>query len=585
MNSMAIGSPKRRDPVGFLKVFYLGCFLVLAFNLFRMQILKHDYYLGLSEKNRLRVIYLEGPRGKILDRNGTPLAQNRLSFNCAVYPSEAKPALRESAKILSEILAIPSDEIESNYRRKKPGIFHTVLLAEDLSVSQAVAIEERLDSLPGFMIQTKPQREYSLGSAAAHAIGFIGPMNEEEEEALEAYGYRSADWIGRDGIEKSYESYLHGTSGGFQVEVNSRGRMIRPLGIKEPKAGRDIQLTLDARLQSHAQELLKSQRGAIIVMELEEGGILSVNSSPSFDSNWFTSASGRKKVGTYLVDSQSPMMDRGIHGRYPPGSIFKIVTALAALKSKKMTPETSMNCLGLLSVGGTTFHCWKEGGHGPQDLTQALAHSCNVFFYRSGLLAGIEGLADMARTMAMDQLTGVDLPGEIKGVMPSREWKKKRSKEGWFDGDTANVSIGQGSVQLTPIRALAMIAVLATDGQLLRPHLIDRIDGKKAALRYAKNTMINHADLVAVRAGIDAVVNSESGTGRLSRPKTVRAAGKTGTAQSGQDKTHAWFIGYAPEAKPKVAVVVFLEYGGRGGVAAASLAKSVFDKLAETGYL
>lgn len=585
MSGLAFASPKRRDPVGFLIVFYLACFLVLAFNLFRMQILKHDYYLGLSERNRLRVIYLEGPRGRIQDRHGISLAQNRLSYHCAVYPAEAKAGMRRSAAVVSEILGVSPEEIETNYRRKKPGIFNTVLLAEDLSPAQAMAIEERLDSLPGFMIQTKPQREYPLGPAAAHAIGFIGPMNEEEEEALESYGYRSADWIGRDGIEKHYESYLRGFSGGFQIEVNNRGRMIRPLGIKEPKAGRDIRLTLDARLQEHAQELLKGQRGSIIVMELEEGGILSMNSSPSFDSNLFASSSGRKKVGRTLVDAESPMMNRGIHGRYPPGSIFKVVTALAALRSKKMTPSTSVNCLGLVSIGGTIFHCWKEAGHGPQDLTRALAHSCNVFFYRAGIQAGIEGLVETARLLAMDELTGVDLPGETKGLLPTKEWKKKRMREGWFDGDTANLSIGQGRLQLTPIRALTMIAALATDGQLLKPHLIDRIDGKKAALKYAKNTTISRTDLAAVRSGTDAVVNSESGTGRLSRPRIVRAGGKTGTAQSGQDKTHAWYVGYAPEAKPKVAVVVFLERGGRGGVAAAALAKSIFDKLAETGYL
>lgn len=585
MSGSAFVSPKRQDPVGFLTLFYLGCFLALAFNLFRMQILRHDYYLGLSERNRLRVIYMEGPRGRILDRRGAPLAQNRLSFNCAVYPAEAKATLSQSARALSEILAVSPEEIESNYRRKKPGIFNTVLLAEDLSAPEAMAIEEKLDSLPGFMIQTKPQREYPLGPAAAHAIGFIGPMNEEEEEALEDYGYRSADWIGRDGIEKSYESYLRGASGGFQIEVNSRGKMIRPLGIKEPKAGRDIQLTLDAALQSHAQELLKGQPGSIIVMELEEGGILSMNSFPSFDTNLFASSSGRKNVGRILTDDRSPMMNRGIHGRYPPGSIFKVVTALAALESKKWTPSTSVNCLGLVSIGGTVFHCWKEAGHGSEDLTQALAHSCNVFFYRAGMQAGIEGLVEMARALSMDELSGVDLPGEIKGVLPAKEWKKKKMSERWFDGDTANFSIGQGRLQLTPIRALTMIATLATDGQLLKPHLIDKIDGKKAALKYAKNTMLSRANLAAVRAGTDAVVNSESGTGRLSRPKTVRVGGKTGTAQSGQDKTHAWFVGYAPETKPKVAVVVFLDHGGRGGVEAATLARSLFDKLAEAGYL
>ena len=577
---------KGADPIGRLSVIFFVSFLSLILSLFRMQVLRHDYYLGLSERNRLRVIYLEGPRGRILDRQGVELAVNRLSFNCAVYPSEAKSTLHKSAQILSSLLKQGTpEEIEAAYRRKKPGIFNTVLLAEDISAAQAMAIEERLDSLPGFMIQTRPQREYPLGESAAHLVGFIGPINDEEEESLEPYGYRSADWLGRDGVEKSYESYVRGHSGGFQIEINSRGKMIRPLGIKEPKDGRDLTLTLDAQLQNSFQNLLKGQRGAILVMELKEGGMLAMNSSPSFDPNLFASSPGRKQVGHYLVDSQSPMMNRGLHGRYPPGSIFKVVTALAALESGKMTPSTSVNCSGALVLGRTIFHCWKETGHGPQVLTEAFAHSCNVFFYRAGMSAGIDFLMERAGKLGLGQLTGIDLPGESKGLVPSKEWKRKNFKQAWYNGETANFSIGQGYLQVTPLQALVMIAAIATDGQRLRPHVVDKIGGFKVAEKHATALGIAAGDLSAVKAGMDAVVNSETGTGRLARPSKVRAAGKTGTAQSGQDRTHAWFVGYAPSDQPKVAVVVFLENGGRGGVAAASMAKVIFDRLDEKSYL
>lgn len=576
---------KAADSVARLSLIFSGLFLIVLLNLFIMQALKYNYYLGLSEKNRLRVIYLEGPRGRILDRNGVPLAENRLSFNCAVYPAEAKRTFSESVKILSGILGESPEEIEALYRRKKPGIFNTVLLAEDLSPPEAMAIEERLDVLPGFMVQTRPQRQYPLGEAAAHAVGFTGPMTEEEEEALENYGYRRADWIGRDGIEKSYESYLRGFSGGLQVEVNNRGRLIRPLGVQEPKVGRDVGLTIDARLQRVCQNLLKDQRGAILVMELQEGGILALNSSPTFDTNLFASSSGRKKVGRILIDSRAPMMNRAIQGRYPPGSIFKVITALAALDTQKMTAATQVECRGSLRVGKTTFPCWKESGHGPQALTEALAHSCNVFFYQSALLAGIDALAEKARAFTVDQLTGVDLPAEIKGFVPGKAWKRKQWNKPWYDGDTANVAIGQGDLQLTPIRALVMIAVIATEGEILKPHLVDKINGAKTAFRSAKHLASDPENVRAVRKGTNAVVNLESGTGRLARPARVRAAGKTGTAQSGQDKTHAWFVGYAPAEDPKVALTVFLEHGGRGGVAAAGVAKSVFDQLSEMGYL
>lgn len=582
----SISRPRRpAEAINTLSVLFFGLFLVVLGNLFRMQVLRHDYYLGLSEKNRLRVIYLEGPRGRILDRRGEPLAENRLSFNCAVYPMEAKKTLTQSLRIVSGILETSVEEMEAAYKKKKAGIFNTVLLAEDLKSQQAIAIEERLDSLPGFMIQTRPQREYPLKEAAAHVIGFTGAMTEEEEETLEDYGYRRADWIGRDGIEKSYESYLRGFSGGLQVEVNSRGRLIRPLGVQEPKVGRDVELTLDARLQKTCQDLLKDQRGAVVVMELKEGGILALNSSPAFDPNLFASSAGRRKVGKYLIDSKAPMMDRAIQGRYPPGSIFKLITALAALETRKMTAATEVTCPGFLMVGKMSFPCWKEDGHGPQALTDALAHSCNVFFYKAGLLAGIDGIAEKARAFAIDQLTGIDLPGETKGFMPTKSWKRKTVGTPWYDGDTANVAIGQGDVQMTPVRALVMIAAVATDGELLKPHLVRKIDGEAIAFKSARQLSVSPGHVTAVRRGAEAVMNSAGGTGRLAGPSGAKAGGKTGTAQSGQDKTHAWFVGYAPEESPRVALVVFLEHGGRGGVAAASVAKPIWDRLAELGYL
>jgi penicillin-binding protein 2 len=562
---------------------FLG-FVLLAVNLARMQLWKGDYYRLLSERNRVRVIYLEGPRGKILDRNNEILASNRLSFNCSVISREAKAHMAQSCQVVGPILGIPARELEARFRKKKPGMFQTVLLAEDIGASEAMAIEEKLDLLPGFMIETRPLRQYPLGESAAHLTGFIGPMTEGEVDVLEFYGYRPVDWLGKDGVEKTYEAYLRGRSGGVQMEVDSRGRFVRALGFKEPKEGKDIQLTVDSRLQTFVQNLLESRKGAVLVMELDNGGLLSVNSSPSFDPNLFASTQGRKKVGKYLHHPQSPMVDRGIRGQYPPGSIFKIVTALAALGRHKIDGQTSVDCPGHSMIGGKTFRCWKEAGHGSQRLTQALAHSCNVYFYSVGLLTGMEALFETALEFGFSRLVGIDLPGERPGFVPSRDWKRKALGQGWYDGETANLSIGQGYLEVTPLQALVMISAVATQGQLLKPHVIDKIEGVKAAQKHTRAMDVSALNWKLVSEGLDQVINSPTGTGRLSVVEGLKIAGKTGTAQSGQNKTHAWFVGFAPKEKPTVALVVFLEHGGRGGVNAAALAGKIFGWLKGAGY-
>jgi len=563
----------------------LGGFLVILANLINMQVIGGDYYRTLSEKNRIRVIYLEGPRGKILDRHGQLLASSRLSFNCSVSPREAKSRIRPSCEMLAGILGVDSADLEKSYEKKKPGFFNTVLLAEDIKVSQAIAIEEKLDLLPGFFIETSPQREYPLRGAAAHLVGYLGPMTESEIDALELYGYRQTDWLGREGIEKSYESYLRGQSGGLQIEVDNRGRLIRALGVKEPKEGKDLELTIDAVLQSCVQRLLQDQKGAVLVMELKEGGILSVNSSPSFDPNFFASVNGRKKVGKYLHDRSGPMVNRGIRGQFPPGSIFKMITALAALENHKIFKETVFHCPGFMMIGGNRFRCWSDAGHGTQSLSEAFAHSCDVFFYNTGLLAGVDAIREKCLAFGLSKPTGIDLPSEKKGLVPSKRWKLLTHQRAWHEGDTANLAIGQGYLEITPIQALVMIGAMATQGHLFRPHVVDKIDGMKITEGNATPVWIRPENWNLVKNGLDQVVNSPTGTGRLARVPGLRIAGKTGSAESGQKKTHAWFVGFAPLEHPKIAVVVFLEQGGHGGISAARMASSIFAWLKEAAYL
>lgn len=567
-------------------MFSLFLFSLLVISLLHMQVFQGDHYRNLSEKNRIRLIYLEGPRGKILDRFGRPIVTNRLSFNCTAFLRESKSKISRSFKSLSGILNEDVESLQERYQKKKAGMYSSVLLAEDIKPEQAIAIEEQLNLMPGLMIETRPLRQYPLGQAAAHITGYIGPQTVEEGQELEITGYRPSDWIGRDGLEKSYESYLRGRSGGLQMEVNNRGQFLKVLGVREPKEGRDIQLTLDAELQEFTQKQLQSQRGAVIVMELGGGGILAMNSSPSYDPNLFASTRGRKEVAKFLVNPDSPMFNRGIQGQYPPGSIFKIITGLAALELHKISESTVFRCPGFYALGRKIFRCWNEQGHGDQKLSDAYAHSCDVYFYTTGLAAGVDAIWRKAVEFGFSTPTGVDLPHEKSGLVPSRPWKQKKVHASWYDGDTLNFSIGQGYLQVTPIQALQMIATVATDGQCLRPHLVDKIDGLPVAERHASSVEISPECLKAVKAGLDEVINSDTGTGRLARIPGVRIAGKTGSAETGKDKnTHAWFVCYAPVESPKVALVVFLEYGGHGGVEAATLAHGLLQKLKDKNYL
>lgn len=562
-------------------------FLVILGNLFRMQVLERGYFKSLSEKNRIRVIYLEAPRGQILDRQGRMLAKSRLAFDCMMIPREMKSSLWETCQKLSPILGKTPEELAENFEKQQSryGSYAPSALLEDIGLEKASVIEERTGTMPGIFIQTRAQREYPYRDAAAHLIGFTGPMDEEEADNLEAYGYDRRDWVGQNGIEKQYEGYLHGRSGGLQIETDNRGRFVKTLGVSKPKPGKDVQLTVDAELQVFVEQRLESQTGAVVVMDLKEGEVLAVNSSPSFNPELFTSFKGRKSVGAYLKSRGSPMLNRAIQGQYPAGSIFKVVTALAALEDGAFHPTTSVDCAGFLLLGNHRFGCWKEDGHGTQTLVRALANSCNVYFYTAGVRAGVDAISKKATELGLAKPTGIDLPGEKGGFVPSREWKKKERRESWFEGETVNLSIGQGYLEITPVQALVMMSAVATGGRILKPFVVHKIGERTWTHRLGKSVGIHAVYTAAVKEGLDQVVNSDTGTGQRARVEGLRVAGKTGTAQSGQDKTHAWFSGFAPLGSPKIGVVVFLERGGHGGVSAASIAGDIFRYLKEKQYL
>jgi len=564
-------------------IIFVSLLFVVA-GLFYVQVVKGPYYQRLSSQNRIRLLTIEGPRGRIFDRNGELLVDNRISFDVAVIPQELKDKERVFKKI-GGILNIARRDIKKALKDNYVTPFQPTKIAFDIGKENAIKIEqERLD-LPGVIIETRPQRHYLNKEVGSHIVGYLGQINSSELTRLKSYGYAMNDLIGRAGIEKSYDNYLRGRHGGMQIEVNNRGYQAGILGIKEPVKGKDIYLTVDIRLQRFVEKIFELARGAACVMDPRDGRILCLVSSPAFDPNVFISGKNPAELGRLLSSDRYPMLNRLIQCEYPPGSVFKIVTASAALDKKKITPDTLLNCDGSYSLGRKSFKCWKKKGHGQQAIREAIKNSCNVFFYQIGRMAGADNIALFAQRYGFGCPTGIDLPDEKNGLVPNKRWKLLKRREPWYEGETLNYAIGQGFLLVTPMQILRMVSAVANGGYLVRPYIVKRIEDVDISEIEKRPIDVSDATLDVVRQGLIKVVNGENGTGRKAAVEGLTIAGKTGTAQTSTDKTHAWFTGFAPAGDPKAAVVVFLEYGGKGGLGASRTAGRIFQKLRELGYL
>jgi penicillin-binding protein 2 len=387
-------------------------------------------------------------------------------------------------------------------------------------------------------------------------------------------------------VERYYEAALKGVDGGTQVEVDSRGRQTRLLGLKEPGNGADLYLTIDASLQTASDRLLGDRKGAVVVMDPRTGEVLALASHPAFDPNIFvrpdTSAERLALIGDRIG---RPLSNKALAGLYPPGSVFKIVVASAALEAQKINRNTTVTCGGQYRLGRTTFDCWKEGGHGPQDVVTGLKNSCNVFFYNTGRILGVDDIETYAKLFGFGRATGIDLPDEVDGIVPGKAWKWASRKEGWFEGETINYAIGQGYLAVTPIQVLEMAAVMANNGSLVRPYLAKRLGSKELHGAKVKSAGLKASTVKTVRDGLYEVVSGEGGTGKRAKIDGVAVAGKTGTAQTPYGRTHAWFCGFAPFDDPKVCLVVLIEHGGKGGVEPAEIARGIFEEAKRKGYL
>ncbi|MBF0122084.1 MAG: penicillin-binding protein 2 [Candidatus Omnitrophica bacterium] len=581
--------------INIIRVLIIAVFLLILMNLFYLQVIRGRYFYRLSHNNSIRVIPFEGERGKILDRNGKVLAESEKAYHAVIIPQDMGKR-RDVFGFLSGCLGEPSEEIERRYRRNKLTPFSPVSVAEGITRQQAIKIEENSFRFPGLMVIERYRRKYSLAKAGAHALGYVGKVDPARMREIASYGYSAEDVIGYSGIEQGYDDVLRAATGGREIEVNSRGQQTRLLQIRESTKGRDVMLTLDAFIQRVAQDALGGARGSVVILDPDTGEILAMASSPSFDPNAFTHREERNRVAEYLEDSASPLLNRAITGSFPPGSVFKIPVAIAGLEEKKITPFTSFNCPGYFELGDRIFkspHVW-----GIQDLTQAMGHSANEYFFHVGLLLGPEMIERYARLMGLGQRTGIDLPYEAKGRIPSRVDHLR-----WFKGDTVNMSIGQGNVLTTPLQLARMIAVFANGGYLVTPRIVKNVDGAELCVGADTDRLLNGresrvmcgASKVRIMFREDtwkilqkvlyAPVRMETGTAHILDLPGLDTFGKTGTAQAGAGKMdHAWFVGVTASSKRRIAYSFFFENGGSSANACAAM-KEILLRLQEKGVL
>lgn len=549
-----------------------------------MQCVQGERYMDLSKKNSIRLVPLVAPRGNIYDRNGNLLVGSRVAFDCAVILQEFK-AIDKKLKELSPILQVPPDSLKKNIKENAIAPFIPVILKKDIGKETAIAISERSIDFPGLIIHTYPLRYYPYGNVGSHLTGYLGKISGEELDALRDYGYSVRDYIGRGGLELYYDDYLKGEDGGIQTEVDSRGRELRVLGMREPEQGKDITVTIDIELERYLDSLLGEDNGVIIVMDSETGEILGLVSKPDFDPNIFVSSVDPTLIKNLLRRRDYPLLDRAVSGIYPLGSVFKIVTASAGLEQKKISVNEYLDCKGSYNIGDKQFGCWRSSGHGLQTIREGIKNSCNVFFYQVGRRVGAEELAKYALRYGFGKPTEVDLPYEKKGVVPNSIWKRRYKREPWYEGDTVNFAIGQGYLLVNPMQVLMMVNAVATEGDLVTPFLVKKIDTIEIFCQGKRQFDISKDTFQIIKDGMRKAVEDSDGTAIRARADTLEIAGKTGTAETGVENTHAWFVGFSPIEKPKISLVVFVEYGGKGGDKPSKIASQIFGKLKELQYL
>lgn len=515
----------------------------------------------LAENNRIRLLPKPPERGNIFDRKGKVLASSRLSHAVYVWPMAPKKAhWATTLARLSQILHTPAAEIQKRVEQAAYNPTTLIRVARDLSQAQLTALAEYSNELKDVEVYVESAREYPNGQLGAHILGYTGEINDEELVKQRSQGYRPGDIIGQMGVETAFEQQLRGEWGGQQVEVDGAGRILRVLGEKQAKAGKDVHLTLDLDLQKVAEATLGDRQGAIVAIDPRNGAVLAMVSRPTFDPNIFSKRITPKQWQE-LQRKDHPFVNRALRG-FPPASTFKIVTTTAGIESGKFSPTTVLPTYGCMNIGGTTFCDWNHAGFGPLGFAGALTWSSDTFFYQIGRGVGGPTLIDWTRRYGFGKETGIEIAGEESpGLVADDAWKQKNLHLPWSVGDTVNMSIGQGFLQTTPLQVAMMFAVPANGGYLVKPHLLK---DNEAAKNWRQSLNLKPQTLQVLRQGLRGVVNG--GTGAALNVSTIPpASGKSGTAEAFGNKSHTWFGAYAPSDKPEIVVVAFAEHSGGGG--------------------
>jgi penicillin-binding protein 2 len=577
-----------------LTTLLIGFFLLLA-RTWHLQVIQGEDFLRLSENNRLRSLRTKSLRGKLLDRHGHVLADNRPAFTLMAIPEDLPPP--EQLPTLLHTLNLEVDPEVLKLHRATMA-FKPVPIKRDVPRDRVAYFAEHRMDFPGLFLEVEPLRSYPYGTFAAHLLGYLGEIGESQLQRSKSEGYQLGDLIGQYGLERTYEAVLRGQHGVRQVEVDALGREMQLIAARPQKPGTNLVLTLDLYLQQLAEQLLEEHAGAIIALDPRNGQILALASSPTFDPNAFATHLSKTEWTALTTHPKRPLNNRALQGQYPPGSIFKIVTALAALEESVVTPQKTQFCPGSYVYGSRTFRDWKAGGHGTMNLRQALIESCDVYFYHVGQELGVDRIARHARAFGLGQATGFGLDSEKSGLIPSTQWKRRARAQPWYAGETLSVAIGQGYTLFTPLQAANMIAAVANGGTLYKPSIVLRQESADGTILHETAPEVLHQlplkpqHLAVVRQSLWGVVNDPKGTGKKAHHEHIAIAGKTGTAQvvrlpehSGprqrqehipeRYRDHAWFVAFAPFEAPTIAVVIMIEHAGKGGGQFAEYAKTL----------
>lgn len=558
-------------------------FAILIFRLWDLQIIRGGEYRKIDERNRLRVIDILAPRGIIHDRNNKPLVKNVPSFDISVV-REDLPKDPETLAALGKLIGISSEDIRSKLSVRSAMPFEPVKLKQDVSFKDVARVEARKIEFPGLQVDVVGGREYIYGHSASHVLGYLGRIGQKELSTPEYADVPRESFIGRFGVEKVYDGILRGTAGKKIVEVDATGRIIKIVRIQRPVKGDDIRLTIDINLQVEAEESLRGKAGAVVALKADSGEVLALASSPTFDPNQFVRGINYSDWNRLNRDPKKPLLNRAIQSQYPPGSTFKIISAIAALEEGIVNKNTEYYCGGYIYFG-RVFRCWKAAGHGDVILHKAIVESCDVFFYEVGKKIDIDILAQYAMGFGLGRRTGIELEGEAAGIVPTSGWKLESKREKWYRGETLNTMIGQGYLSATPVQMAKLTAAVVNGGKLYKPYLLME-EGK--SIRAESEVIITPRNIKLVKSALMGVVREKKGTGNQARSDIIDIGGKTGTTQviggaydekdiPDRFRDHAWFVSFAPEEDPRIAVSIFVEHGGHGSSAAAPIAKRIIE--------